>query len=1047
MLKGQDPNGDVLSFTVVVPPQFGTLLGDGANIQYLPDNYYAGSDHFEFTVDDGSLGSLPATIDIEVADQNNAPQFVTLPALPFVLEPASGDGEPVDLTQWTSVDLLAGSQPQANWTVNDTGTVATQIVNSKASAFISDFDLDTDQIEGTWRVNTNNDDDFIGFVFGYQNPYQFYVFDWKKNTQNTALRGMTVKAVNLAPDGSEGIPALWNTNHAKHTTLFHNSVPWTSYTDYQFFLTFHPGQFSITVKRGNTVLESVILEDDTFSSGDFGFYNFSQDQVEYSGFTREVLSSREFVYAAEAVDPDGDQVSYTLLSGPDGMALDSATGLLRWQTTSADAGTYSIAIEATDTQGVTSVQRFELVVVEQVPVIVTEPGTEAVVDQPYVYDVAAIDPNPNDVLAFTLEQGPAGMLVAAPSGVLDWTPTLADLGPHDVVVRVTDTGGFFSEQAYVLNVVESPTNFAPVITSEAVTAAQVGGSYSYTPTATDADGDPVTFSLVDVPYGMQMFDGQTITWTPTADQVTRHTVLIEVEDGNGGIAEQTFTIDVTGASQNHAPTIQSQPGNAIQSGGEYEYRMIATDADGDELVYSLTSGPAGMVTDSLGVTYWMPVETGYYPVAIRVEDGRGGYTTQSFDIAVSSTLANDAPDIHSVPTGTAYLGARYDYRLQATDADGDPLVYSAVTAPTGLSIDAYTGVVDWVPGDAQLGDHSVVFKAYDGRGGSTTQSYTLTVLALSNDLPPQITSTPGTAAEVGVAYSYQLLAQDPEGALLVYTLDSGPAGMTMDAAGVVTWTPLGDQQGLHSVVVTASDDAGGTATQTYTLAVDDGTGLVGNLPPVISSTPPNQVAAGAPYQYPVIATDPEAGSLTYQLTQAPGAMAIDASGLINWTPQTSDIGSYVIEVEVSDAGGATTQQLYTLSVTGTAINQAPLIVSQPSNSGKVGLTYQTQMVASDADGDAISYILSAGPAGAGISATGLLTWTPAAAGTETMTVRVSDGIAWAELTWLIQVVSASTVLGADILLTPEVADAGESITIQVVPTGNAGAVIASIAVD
>ncbi|RLA20812.1 MAG: hypothetical protein DRQ56_02265, partial [Gammaproteobacteria bacterium] len=1046
-LSGEDPNGDVLDYTIAVPPAHGTLIGEGANRQYLPDSFYAGPDSFEFSVDDGSLGSLPALVSIEVTDQNNAPIITSEPELPFVLEPASGIGEPVTLFDWTSVNMHSGGQGAANWVVSSDGTQVDQKNNSSSYAFVSDFDVTESQISGTLRVTTTYDDDFIGFVFAWQNDYQYYVFDWKENTRTSGLRGMTVKAVNLAPDGSEGEPGLWATYHSTFTTLYHNNIRWYPHTDYSYTLTFHPGEFTITVKQGETVLDSFTIQDDTFADGKFGFYNRSQEKVRYRGFTREILASREYIYQLEAYDPDGDAITYTLLSGPDGMSLDASTGLLTWQTTSENAGSYEVVLEASDPSGASTTQTYDLVVVEEVPVITTDPAETALADQQYIYDVAAFDPNPDDELSFSLTDAPVGMTIDALSGVIAWSPTLAELGAHDVVVRVTDTGGFFSEQAYVLLVAEVPPNTAPEFTSTSPGSGVVGGAYSYTPAATDTDGDTVSFSLIDVPAGMQMFDGETITWWPTADQATEHTVLLEVGDGNGGTAVQAFTVDVTGTASNHAPGITSQPGQSIQTGSEYEYRVQATDTDGDALTYSLVQGPPGMAMDAQGVVTWTPVETGYYTVTVRVDDGFGAYATQSFEIAVSSTLLNEAPQVISQPVGAAYLGARYDYRLQATDADGDPIVYSVVTGPEGLGIDPYTGVLDWVPSDVQLGEHPVALKAYDGRGGSATQSFTLTVLALSNNLPPQISSTPATTTNVGASYSYQLVAHDPEGDPLTYSLNSAPVGMTMDGAGHVTWTPIGGQEGLHGVAVTASDGAGGTATQSYTLAVDDGTGAIGNLPPVISSTPPNQVSAGTLYQYQVSANDPEGGALAYQLIIAPAGAAVSNSGLVSWTPQSADIGSQAIVVEVSDLGGATIQQHYTLSVLGTAGNQTPQIQSLPATTAKVGLTYEHQILASDADGDILSYSLTAAPTGASISNTGLMAWTPATVGTQSMTVRVSDGIAWTELGWTIAVEPASTELGANILLTPEVADAGTAITVQVVPTGAAGAATASITVD
>ncbi|CAA0121101.1 tRNA(Glu)-specific nuclease WapA [Halioglobus japonicus] len=1054
-LTGQDPNGDVLTFTITSLPQNGSLIGQGAEIQYLPDAFFAGTDSFEFTVDDGALGSLPAVITVDVTDQNNAPIITSEPELPFVLEPASGQGQPVDLTQWTVVELSSSySTYPYEWVID--GTEAEQRLNANPTALLSEFNVANDQIEGEFQVASGaGDDDFIGFVFAYQNPYQYYVFDWKRSAQTTssgnyADRGMTVRLVNLASDGSQGFPNLWQKDHPTAQILYDQpqtqEVAWIRGRNYQFTLTFFPGEFTITVREGASVKGSFTVQDDTFADGAFGFYNHSQERVKYRGFTREVLASREYLYQLEAYDPDGDPITYSLISGPPEMSLDPS-GLLTWQTTSTDAGRYKIELEVSDPSGARATQTYDLVVVEEVPVITSDPVDIAIADAQYIYDVGAYDPNPDDVLIFSLEERPDGMLIDANSGVLSWSPTLTEIGPHNVKVRVTDSAGFYSEQLFELTVVQVRSNTAPEFTSTPPDSAFVGGSYLYTPSATDADGDSLSYSLVSVPAGMQMFDTENITWRPTADQVAQHTVVIEVADGNGGVTLQEYTINVTGVGANRAPSINSTPGQAIASGDTYEYQVQASDPDGHSLTYVLEQGPHGMEMDIHGLVTWLPVEVGYYSVTVRVDDAFGAYATQTFTIAVTSTLLNEAPEFTTLPAVSAFLDARYTYGLQATDNDGDSIVYSVVNGPEGLTIHPYTGLVDWVPSELQLGVHPVSLKAYDGRGGSVLQHFDLTVLALANNQPPTITSTPATAVDLGTVYTYQLTGQDPEGASLVFNLSNAPSGMTMTPAGLVSWQPEPGQEGLHSVIVSISDGAGGTATQTYILAVDDGSGYSGNLAPSINSVPASQVTGGTLYTYQIDATDPESGVLDYFLPDAPPAAMVDDNGLVSWATEATDIGTQMFVVEVSDEGGAIAQQQFSVSIIGTGVNDAPAIDNFPPTSAKVGLDYQVQILASDADGDALNYSLSVEPPGATISPTGLISWTPLTAGPEPITVRVDDGIQWTELGWDINVLPGGTPLSADITVTPEVVDAGDVVVVQIVPTGAAGDASVSITVD
>jgi hypothetical protein len=165
-------------------------------------------------------------------------------------------------------------------------------VNADASILLSDFDITNQQIEGSWRVDTASDDDFMGFVFGYQGRGEYYLFDWKQSDQSDPLgfaeRGMSVKVVSV-PGGADPTGAdLWPTSGSVDVTLLmHNTIQWQDLTDYNFRLNFSPGLFEIEVMEGMTTLEEWVISDSTFMSGLFGFYNYSQGNVVYSGFTQE----------------------------------------------------------------------------------------------------------------------------------------------------------------------------------------------------------------------------------------------------------------------------------------------------------------------------------------------------------------------------------------------------------------------------------------------------------------------------------------------------------------------------------------------------------------------------------------------------------------------------------------------------------------------------------------------------------------------------------------------------------------------------------------
>ncbi len=90
-----------------------------------------------------------------------------------------------------------------------------------------------------------------------------------------------------------------------------------------------------------------------------------------------------------------------------------------------------------------------------------------------------------------------------------------------------------------------------------------------------------------------------------------------------------------------------------------------------------------------------------------------------------------------------------------------------------------------------------------------------------------------------------------------------------------------------------------------------------NHDPVITSTPVTVGTVGSAYRYDVNATDQDGDTLTYALTQKPAGMSIQSgSGLIQWTPQSSDIGTVAVTVQVTDGKGGSAVQRYSVVVTG-----------------------------------------------------------------------------------------------------------------------------------
>lgn len=255
------------------------------------------------------------------------------------------------------------------------------------------------------------------------------------------------------------------------------------------------------------------------------------------------------------------------------------------------------------------------------------------------------------------------------------------------------------------------------------------------------------------------------------------------------------------------------------------------------LTYSLTEAP-GWLSFNGTTIQGTPSVAGSVFVTVKVQDVVGNAVFQRYELVVRP--ANQAPTISSSP-GTApqvTRGITYRYDLVASDPDGDPLTYSVVSPPAGLSIDSL-GRVTWATTPTTpLGPVTISLRVTDDRGAVTPQNYTLTVAAdtLDPDVELRISSNP---VAIGTEIVFLVLATDSVGVesqrlQLSSTSPSYSEELSLDASGRATKT---FSQAFPSLTVTASakDAAGRTGSDTETLVVFDPSD--GNPPTVSLSTP------------------------------------------------------------------------------------------------------------------------------------------------------------------------------------------------------------------
>ncbi len=198
-----------------------------------------------------------------------------------------------------------------------------------------------------------------------------------------------------------------------------------------------------------------------------------------------------------------------------------------------------------------------------------------------------------------------------------------------------------SRQTCEVTTAPPPTNSAPSISGTPPTSVIAGHSYTFTPTASDPDGSPLNFAIVNRP-AWASFSASTgrLSGTPSQSAAGEYIgIRISVTDGQAQASLAPFSVIVN--NPNRAPTISGTPLSSAREGQAYAFAPNAADADGDVLTFSIANRPPwasfNSATGALGGTPAIGSAGNYSGVQIRVSDGAATTALPSFSIEVQQS--------------------------------------------------------------------------------------------------------------------------------------------------------------------------------------------------------------------------------------------------------------------------------------------------------------------------------------------------------------------------------------------------------------------------
>jgi len=664
----------------------------------------------------------------------------------------------------------------------------------------------------------------------YNGPdsFTFKATDARGAASNTATVSISVTSVNDPPvavndsattdeDSPVVIPVLANDTDADNDTLAVTIVT-------------QPSHGSASVSADGTVLYS---PDPNFSGSDSFTYSISDGHggtasaivtINVNAVNDPPVASDDEAATdedaavtidvlANDTDIEGDALTVAQLTQPaHGIAFAGPGNSVTYSPDPDFHGTDSFTYTASDGAGTDTATVTVTVNPVNDPPVANGQSATTCQDTPVAIRLAASDVD-GDALTYSIVSAPANGTLSGDAPDLTYTPNANYQGPDSFTFTAND--GQADSNVATVSITVTPVNHAPVADGQAVTTNEDTPT-AITLTASDPDGDPLTYAVVAGPsHGALSGTVPNLTYTPNPNYNGPDSFTFKANDGTVDSNEATVSITVTPV--NDSPIANPQSVTTAEDTAA-NITLTATDADGDPLTCAVMAGPShGALSGTVPNLTYTPNPNYNGPDSFTFKANDGTLDSDEATVSITVTPVNDLPVAQGQSVTTAEDTA-VSITLTATDVDGDPLAYAVVAGPSHGALGGTAPNLIYTPAANYNGPDSFTFKANDGKADSNVATVSITVNPVND---PPVANPQSVATNQDTAVAITLTASDIENDTLTYSVVTQPAHGTLSGtAPTLTYTPAANYSGTDSFTFKANDGQADSNVATVSITVN-----------------------------------------------------------------------------------------------------------------------------------------------------------------------------------------------------------------------------------